>query len=40
MTELETVRTELREVELKQTELKVRLKLQQEKISQLENENR
>ena len=40
MTELETVRTELREVELKQTELQVRLKLQQEKISQLENENR
>ena len=40
MTELEMVRTELREVELKQTELKVRLKLQQEKISQLENENR
>ena len=38
--ELETVRTELREVQLRETEVNVRLKLQQEKIDQLETDIR
>ena len=40
VTELESVRTQLRELELRHTELGVRLKLQQERIGHLENENR
>ena len=38
--ELEKERTELREVKLRVTELNVRLKLQQDKIEQLESDNR
>jgi len=40
LTELETARTQLRELEMRHTELEVRSKLQQEKIGQLENDNR
>ena len=38
--ELEKERTEMREVKLRVTELNVRLKLQQDKIEQLESDNR
>eukprot|EP00092_Neocalanus_flemingeri_P015682 GFUD01016976.1.p1 GENE.GFUD01016976.1~~GFUD01016976.1.p1 ORF type:complete len:694 (+),score=255.48 GFUD01016976.1:36-2117(+) len=38
--DLEKVRGELRELQLRQTELQVRLKLQQEKIDKLEGDNR
>ena len=38
--ELEKERTEMREVKLRVTELNVRLKLQQDKIDQLESDNR
>ena len=38
--ELEKERTEMRETQLRLTELNVRLKLQQEKIAQLELDNR
>ena len=38
--ELEKERTEMRETQLRLTELNVRLKLQQDKIDQLEAENR
>jgi len=38
--DLEKVRGELRELQLRQTELQVRLKLQQEKIDRLEGENK
>ena len=38
--ELENARTQLRELEMRHTELGVRCKLQQEKIGQLETENR
>ena len=38
--ELENARTQLRELEMRHTELGVRCKLQQEKIGQLECENR
>ena len=38
--ELEKERTEMREAQLRLTELNVRLKLQQEKIEQLESDNR
>lgn len=38
--ELENARTQLRELEMRHTELGVRCKLQQEKIGQLESENR
>ena len=37
---LEKVRGELRELQLRQTELQVRLKLQQEKTDRLEGENK